>query len=126
MKEVTNEELISKAKQAAKLKKIGDVRIGGVGSALVTKNNNVYLGVCIEACCGIGFCAEHSAISNMLTNKEYNIKRIVAVSNNGKIMSPCGRCRELIYEISGRNLDTEIILGKNKIVKLKDLLPHPW
>jgi len=108
MKEVTNEELISKAKQVAKLKKIGDVRIGGVGSALVTKNNNVYLGVCIEACCGIGFCAEHSAISNMLTNKEYNIKRIVAVSNNGKIIPPCGRCRELIYEISGRNLDTEM------------------
>ena len=126
MREITNEELISKAKSVAKFKKIGDVIIGNVGSALVTNKNNIYLGVCIEACCGIGFCAEHSAISNMLTSKEYTIKRIVAVSRDGKIMPPCGRCRELIYEISGRNLDTEIILGKNKILKLRDLLPHPW
>lgn len=127
MTEITNEELIDKAKQTVKLKKISeDVRIGDIGCALVTDKNNIYLGVSIHACCGVGFCAEHSAIASMVTNNEYKIKKIVAVSSDGTILPPCGRCRELIYQINEENLDAEIIVRKNKVVKLKDLLPDPW
>jgi cytidine deaminase len=127
MAKVTNNELVKKAKQIASLHKISDdVRTGDVGCALLTDKNNVYLGVSIHASCGIGFCAEHSAIANMVTNSEYNIKKIVAVSHDGTILPPCGRCRELIYQINKDNWNSEIIIGKNKVVKLKDLLPHPW
>ncbi len=111
----------------AKLHKASkDVRIGDVGCALITDKNNIYVGVSIHACCGIGFCAEHSAIANMVTNKEYKIKRIVAVTNGGTIVPPCGRCREIIYQINNNNLDTEIIIEKNRVVKLRDLLPEIW
>jgi cytidine deaminase len=93
---ITNQELIQKAKDVAKFHKASNnVRIGEVGSALLTNKNNIYVGVSIDACSGIGFCGEHSAIASMVTNKEYIIKKIVAVTSNGKILPPCGRCREL-------------------------------
>jgi len=127
MTQITNEQLIQKAKEVAKLHKSSeDVRIGDIGCALVTNKGNLYLGVSIHACCGIGFCAEHSAIASMVLKQEYKIKKIVAVSGDGTILPPCGRCRELMYQIDEENYETEIIIDKNKVVKLKDLLPEPW
>jgi len=121
-----NKELISKAKRAARLHKASkDVRIGDVGCALITNKNHVYTGVSIDACCGIGFCAEHGAIAAMVTNREYVIKKIVAVGNR-KILPPCGRCRELMFEIDPKNYEAQVIIGANKTVKLKNLLPHVW
>ena len=121
-----NKELISKAKRAARLHKASkDVRIGDVGCALITNKNHVYTGVSIDACCGIGFCAEHGAIAAMVTNREYVIKKIVAVGNR-KILPPCGRCRELMFEINPKNYEAQVIIGTNKTIKLKNLLPHVW
>lgn len=124
---ITNRDLIQKAKEIAKLHKISeDVRIGDVGCTLITEKNNIYRGISIHACCGVGFCAEHSAIASMVLNKEYKIKKIVAVSGDGTILPPCGRCRELMYQISEENYKAEVILEENKVVKLKELLPEPW
>ena len=44
----------------------------------------------------------------------------------GKIISPCGKCREFLYQINHKNLDCEIMLNLNKIVTLRDLLPATW
>ena len=127
MAQLTNEQLIQKAKEIAKLHKSSeDVRIGDVGCVLISEKGNLYLGVSIHACCGVGFCAEHSAIANMVLNQEYKIKKIVAVSGDGTILPPCGRCREFMYEIDEENYETEIILDKNRVAKLKELLPEPW
>jgi cytidine deaminase len=127
MKQISNAQLIQKAKKIVKIHKSSkDVIIGCVGCALISKKGNLYLGVSIHACCGIGFCAEHSAIASTVLNQEYQIKKIVAVYGNGTILPPCGRCRELMYEIDEKNYDTEIILGNNRAAKLKELLPEPW
>ena len=127
MAQITDNELIEKAKQAARFHKTSeDVVIGEVGCALVTDKDNIYIGASIDASCGIGFCAEHSAIASMVTNGEYRIKKIVAVSGDGAVLPPCGRCRELMYQINEDNWNTEIIVGETRVVKLKDLLPEPW
>ena len=123
---ITNKELIDKAKSVAIEKELSNNCSVGVGSALVTSKNNIFLGVSIHCACAIGFCAEHNAIGSMVTAGESRIKKIVAVGPDGKILPPCGRCRELILQINGKNLNTEIIISKNKVVKLKELLPHPW
>ena len=76
---VTNEQLIQKANSIVKLRKIKHGKtVGDVGCALVTDKDNVYLGVCIDAICGIGFCAEHSAIAAMITHGEHKIKKIAS------------------------------------------------
>jgi cytidine deaminase len=127
MMQISNGELIEKAKSVVKSRKIKHgFTVGDVGCALITDKGNVYLGVSIDTCCGIGFCAEHSAIAAMVTHGEHVIKKIVAVVEDGTPISPCGRCREFMHQIHEENIEAEVIIGKNKSVKLKDLLPLPW
>lgn len=105
---------------------------GAIGSALISSEGNIYSGVSIEALCGIGTCGEYSAISSMLIHGENKIKTIVAVyyafkkDKKFKVIPPCGRCRDLIYQITKDGLNCYIIISKNKKVKLKDLYPHTW
>jgi cytidine deaminase len=128
MPEITNEALIERAKSIVNPFKIGDRLVGDVGCALVTDRGNVYLGVCIDTGSGTGFCAEHSAIAAMVTAREYRITKIVAVWQDEKedtyVLSPCGRCREFIRQIDERNMETIVILDKDKVKKLADLLPY--
>jgi len=127
MTQISNEELIEKAKSVLKPRKIKHgFTVGDVGCALITDKGNVYLGVCIDAAGGMGFCAEHSAIAAMVTHGEHIIKKIVAVVENGTPIPPCGRCREFMHQIHEENLEAEVIINRDKSVKLKDLLPFTW
>jgi len=124
---VTNDYLIKKAASVISPKIIGDSLFGTVGCALVSDKGKVYTGVCIVVWSGMGFCAEHAAIASMITNKEYKIKKIVAVwkslDNKVYVVPPCGRCREFMHRVNPENLNVDIILSKNKTKKLKELLP---
>jgi cytidine deaminase len=120
-------QLIKEAKKV-----VGEFRLqkhfmsaGSVAAALVTKAGNVYTGICIDLACGIGFCAEHSAIAEMLKHRETEIKMIVAVTKHG-IIPPCGRCREMIAQVDKKNRDTLVITTEKKAVRLKVLLPNLW
>ncbi len=100
--------------------------MGCVGAALVTARGNVFTGININLMCGIGFCAEHSAVAEMVRNGETRISRIVATTADGTIIPPCGRCRELLYQIDERNLDAAVLVGKGKRRALRKLLPDNW
>jgi cytidine deaminase len=128
MNELNNLEMIERARTVLKPRELylGNTA-GDVACALLSANGNLYLGVCIDIGSGIGFCAEHSAIAAMITAGESRIARVVAVWGENTVLPPCGRCRELMYEINEANLEeTDVILGENKVVKLKDLMPHPY
>lgn len=99
---------------------------GSMAAALVTKADNVYTGVCIDCACSLGFCAEHAAIAEMLKHKESEVAMIVAVNTKKEMAAPCGRCRELIYQVNTANVNTKVIIAPNKTVLLKELLPHRW
>lgn len=103
-----------------------DNSAGNVACALVTKDGNIYTGICIIVACGMGFCAEHAAIAEMLKARETEIQMIVSIKRDGKILPPCGRCREFMYQVDKRNINTKVIIDKNKTVLLKKLLPHVW
>tara|TARA_B100000686_G_C16297903_1_gene716966 strand:+ start:241 stop:642 length:402 start_codon:yes stop_codon:yes gene_type:complete len=128
---MTTKQIIEEAIQVIKPKKFGDSEIGMVGCALITDKDTIFKGVCIHTVCGMGFCAEHTAIGQMVTQGEYKIKKIVAVYKNTggeiSILAPCGRCREFMYQTNEENLDTDVVLDINNVVKLKELLPyHGW
>jgi len=127
MTTVSDEELIKKAQSVLNPRKIRHgFSVGDVGCALVTENDNVYVGVCIDTGSGMGFCAEHSAVAAMVTGGELVIRKIVAVAEGGKPIPPCGRCREFMSQISERNLEAEVIIAEDRKVKLRELLPYPW
>ncbi|WP_026478571.1 cytidine deaminase family protein [Alkaliphilus transvaalensis] len=124
---MTFEELKEIAQKKVKPRKMSsDCYVASVASALITKNGNVYIGVCIDAPSSMGFCAEHSAIAQMVTNEESKICKIIAVDEYGKILPPCGRCREFIYQIDKDNLNTEVMVGEKKVVTIGELLPYQW
>jgi len=128
MVQYTSHDLIEKAKTVLNPRELylGN-RAGDVACALLSQAGNLYLGVCIDTGSGMGFCAEHSAIAAMITAGETAIASIVAISGDNKVMPPCGRCRELMYEIDASNLgSTEVILSEDMSVKLAELLPHPY
>jgi len=120
------EMLYNKAKKLANIRDLTPhASCGHVGCALVTDNGNIYTGICIVADCGIGFCAEHSAIAEMLKNNESRIIKIVAATST-EVCSPCGRCRELIRMVNNDNINTLVMVKKDKIVDLNEILPYTW
>lgn len=62
----------------------------------------------------------------MLKHRETHISHIVAVHEDGKILPPCGRCRELILQLGDQNLDTQVLLPENTIMRLEDLYGEFW
>lgn len=67
----------------------------------------------------MGFCAEHAAVADMLKNGEYQIKAVVAVDSEGNAVPPCGRCRELISQLSKGNLEAVVEVENDTFVLLK-------
>ena len=107
-----------------KLKKNGEA--GHVACALETASGAVFTGICIDVPCSIGLCAEQAAIAEMLKHGETQIRKIVAVYEDGSSLPPCGRCRELISQVDARNGETIILVADGKAVTLNELLPERW
>lgn len=121
--------LYEKAKSVIKPQKISNlVEIGSVGSAILTKNGNIYTGICVDTASTLGVCAERNAIFNMLTNGETQIDKVVAVVDGSGCGAPCGACRELMMQLDKNSGDIEILLDyeTKKTIKLKELVPYWW
>ena len=96
---------------------------GSVAAALKTRKGNVYTGICIDFPSGMGFCAEHSAVAEMLKHRETEIAACVAVSKDG-VYAPCGRCRELIAQTHPANLNARFLVENGTTRTLAELLPN--
>ena len=123
-------ELIERARALAGERKVSGGVIGEAAAALLTKDGLVFDGISLALWCDIGFCAEHSAVANMVSHCcETRIESIVAVDDNGvgkvRILWPCGRCRQLLEWIDERNLEeTHVIISRTEKVRLIELLPQ--
>lgn len=124
---MTFDELYDRAKRVVNRRRLSaDAEAGSVGAALLGESGTVYVGVCIDTACSMGFCAEHAAAAAMVTAGENRVLKMVAVNCDGAILPPCGRCREFISQLHDENLATEVLVGDGVIVPLKDLLPYDW
>ena len=102
----------------------GDCTAGDVAAALVTAAGHVYTGVCVDTACSLGFCAEHAAVAAMLQGRESEVRMVVAVNRHGAVLPPCGRCRELLWQVDPRNAAAWVVLGADDGAPLADLLPR--
>ncbi len=100
--------------------------VGAAGAALLAENGRIYTGASVDLSCGIGFCAEHTAVAAMLKDKQTHVSVMVAVDHKDNVLPPCGRCRELLDQIDSRNRQTKVMVAPGKAVKLSELLPFPW
>lgn len=99
-----------------------------VGAALETADGLIITGCNIEnASYGLTVCAERVAMFKALSDGHRHFVRIAVVADTVAPTSPCGACRQVLWEF-GRDL--EVILANLDTVTgrhaMKDLLPHPF
>lgn len=84
-------ELYNAAMKALDPRRISEtVEAGGVAAAVESGSGKIYVGICVDTACSLGICAERNAVFNMLTSGDSVIRRVIAVSSNGKAVPPCG------------------------------------
>jgi len=126
--EVKYRDLVEKAKKA--LDNAYSVYSGyRVGSAVLTKEGNIYTGCNIEnASYGLTVCAERTAIFKAVSEGEKDILAIAVITETDDFAKPCGSCRQVMVEFMKDNA-TVILANKegNYILKtLVEILPDAF
>ncbi|MGI6368107.1 MAG: cytidine deaminase [Anaerolineae bacterium] len=118
-------ELLVRARGALNPRRLSEsADAGGVAAALLAEDGQIYTGVCIDTGSSLGFCAEHAAAAAMVTAGANRVLGMVAVLWDQSIIPPCGRCREFIRQLHDENLSTEVLVAKDTVVTIAELLPH--
>jgi len=99
-----------------------------VGAALETVDGAIITGCNVEnASYGLTICAERVAMFKALSEGHRQFVRIAVVADTVAPTSPCGACRQVLWEFGP---DLEVILanlteltGRHRMV---DLLPHAF
>jgi cytidine deaminase len=99
-----------------------------VGAALETADGAIITGCNIEnATYGLTICAERVAMFKALSEGHRHFTRIAVVADTEDPTSPCGPCRQILWEFGG---NIEVVLANLKEEKgrysLSDLLPLPF
>ena len=134
-----DDELIAAAREAA-LKAYAPYSRFSVGCAIESVDGRVVTGVNVEnACYRLGVCAEQSALSAaQLAFGLDKVARIAVAGGDGSgdslagdiVCTPCGGCRQAIYEascLSGRDIAIVCSSGDGKSVErhnISTLIPH--
>jgi len=123
------DELYDKAKNIRNFKEVsGMISAGQVGAAILTKDHNIYTGVCIDTASSLGMCAERNAISSMISNGEREILKLVCIDSKGSVGLPCGACREFLMQLSKNSKNIEILKNREtkETIRLEELVPDWW
>ena len=99
-----------------------------VGAALETSDGKVFRGCNVENCTyGLTVCAERVALLSALAAGERNFRAIAVVTQSEEPSTPCGPCRQLMWEYCG-DIDVTLanLAGQRVEYKLAQLFPHPF
>ena len=99
-----------------------------VGAALRTAEGKIYRGCNVENCSyGLTVCAERVALLSALAAGERDFTAIAVMTQSDEPSTPCGPCRQLMWEYCG-DIDVTLANLKGQTVeyKLAELFPHPF
>ena len=99
-----------------------------VGAALITKSKKIIVGSNVEnASYGLTICAERSAIFSAISQGTKPIDIVaIAISAGGVNFSPCGACRQVIYEMGSEIKVVFRFNGSIIIESIKNLMPYSF
>ena len=76
-----------------------------VGVAALVDDGRIVVGCNSEnASYGVGLCAECGLISSLTASGGGRLIAVVCVDGEGNFLSPCGRCRQLLFEHGGNEI----------------------
>jgi cytidine deaminase len=99
-----------------------------VGAALEDTEGRIHSGCNIEnATYGLTLCAERVAVFKAVSEGVREFRRIAVAADTETLTSPCGACRQILWEFCG---DIEVTLvnprGKSETLRMKDLFPRAF
>ncbi|XP_038076245.1 cytidine deaminase-like isoform X2 [Patiria miniata] len=101
-----------------------------VGASLLTKDGKVFNGCNVDNVShSMSICAERCAFFKAISEGHRDFKAIAVASDMAdKFISPCGACRQVMYELGGKDL--EVYLTKPdlswKRTTMEELMPLPF
>jgi cytidine deaminase len=95
-----------------------------VGAAALVDDGRVVVGCNVEnASYGVTLCAECSLVSALVVSGGGRLVAFTCVDGAGRVLAPCGRCRQLLYEHGGPGLLVETVSG---VRPMREVLPDAF
>jgi cytidine deaminase len=94
-----------------------------VGAAALCTDGSVVVGSNVEnASYGLTLCAECSLVSDLVRLGAGRLVAVAVVAGDGEPLTPCGRCRQLLFEHGGTELPIDAGEGRQPLT-VGELLP---
>ena len=95
-----------------------------VGAAALTDDGRLVVGCNVEnAAYGVVLCAECGVVSQLHAGGGGRLTHFVCVNGAGEVIMPCGRCRQLLFEHGGRDLQLWTVSG---VKPMSEVLPDAF
>lgn len=99
-----------------------------VGAALLTEDGEIITGCNVEsASYGLTLCAERVAVFKAVSEGFRKFAAIAVVADSRRITTPCGSCRQVLWELCGDIWVHVSNLRRGRAtMRLSSLLPEPF
>ena len=95
-----------------------------VGVAGLVDDGRIVSGCNVEnASYGLTLCAECGMVSQLHITGGGRLTHVVCVDGAGSVIMPCGRCRQLLYENGGPELELMTVSG---VRRMDEVLPDAF
>lgn len=95
-----------------------------VGAAALVDDGRMVVGCNVEnAAYGVVLCAECGLVSSLHATGGGRLTHFVCVDGAGEVIMPCGRCRQLLFENGGHELQLLTVSG---VRSMDDVLPDAF
>lgn len=99
-----------------------------VGAALLTSDGEIFAGCNVENLSfGLTVCAERTALCSAVAAGKRQFSGMVVVTDTPEPATPCGACRQALYEFSPDLwIVTANLQGQQRVYRLSELLPDAF
>src|SRR5437763_4382211 len=95
-----------------------------VGAAAVVDDGRVITGCNVEnASYGLALCAECTMAGQLRLSGGGRLVAVACRSGSGELLMPCGRCRQVLYELGGPSCLVDTPRG---VLPMSDVLPDAF
>jgi cytidine deaminase len=95
-----------------------------VGAAALVDDGRTVVGCNVEnAAYGVTLCAECGVVSSLHAGGGGRLTHFVCVNGDGEVIMPCGRCRQLLWENGGADLQLWTVAG---VRPMTEVLPDAF
>jgi cytidine deaminase len=95
-----------------------------VGAAALADDGRLLVGCNVEnAAYGVTLCAECGLVSSLHATGGGRLTHFVCVNGAGDVIMPCGRCRQLLWEHGGAELE---VLTPTGVRRMAEVLPDAF